>query len=97
MEASMTEKALKGIKVLEFASLASGPYCTKLLADLGAEVIKIEQPGAGDEARSRGPFKDDIPHPERSGLFVYLNTNKLGITLDPKTPTGKSIFLKLVK
>ena len=93
----MAEKALREARVLEYASLVSGPYCSKLLADLGAEVIKIERPGVGDEARRRGPFPDDIPHPERSGLFLYLNTNKKGITLDPKTQTGKRIFLELVK
>lgn len=93
----MPEKALEGIKVLEFASFVSGPYCSKLLADLGAEVIKVEEPEIGDEARRRGPYLDDIPHPEKSGLFLYLDTNKLSITLDPKTETGKKIFLELVK
>ena len=93
----MAENALGGVKVLEYASLVTGPYSSKLLADLGAEVIKIEGPGAGDEARRRGPFLGDIPHPERSGLFLYLNTNKLGITLDPETQTGKKIFLELLK
>jgi crotonobetainyl-CoA:carnitine CoA-transferase CaiB-like acyl-CoA transferase len=91
------EKALEGIKVLEFASFVSGPYCSKLLADLGAEVIKIEEPGIGDEARRRGPYLDDMPHPEKSGLFLYLNTNKLSVTLDPKTKTGKKVLLELVK
>ncbi len=93
----MEEKALAGVKVLELASLVSGPYCTKLLADLGAEVIKIEKPGVGDEARGRGPFPNDIPHPERSGLFLYLNTSKLGITLNLNTPTGKRAFNQLVE
>lgn len=93
----MTQKALTGIKVLEWAQLVSGPYCSKLLADLGAEVIKLEEPGKGDEARRREPFLNDIPHPERSGLFLYLNTNKLGITLDVKNPAGKKIFKQLVK
>ena len=93
----MSGKALEGVKVLEYAGFVSGPYCSKLLADLGAEVIKIEKPEAGDEARKRGPFPGDIPHPEKSGLFLYLNTNKLGVTLDPETTTGKGIFLELVK
>ena len=89
----MSKRALEEIKVLEFASFVSGPYCSKLLADLGAEVIKIEEPGVGDEARRRGPFPGDIPHPEKSGLFLNLNTNKKGITLKPDTMTGKKIFL----
>lgn len=93
----MKERALEGVKVIEYASLVAGPYCTKLVADLGARVIKIERPGVGDEARRRGPFPNDVPHPERSGLFLYVNTNKLGITLAPETSTGKEIFEALVK
>ncbi len=93
----MGKKALEGTKVLEYASFVSGPYCSKLLADLGAEVIKIERPGVGDKARERGPFPEDLPHPEKSGLFLYLNTSKKGITLDPKSTTGKKMFLELVK
>ena len=93
----MTGKALKGIKVLEYCSMMSGPYCAKLMADLGAEVIKIESPGTGDEARRSPPFPGDIPHQEKSGLFIYLNTNKLGITLDPQMPMGKKLFKELVK
>ena len=93
----MTPKALSGIKVLEFAEFVSGPYCAKLMADLGAEVIKIEKPGCGDEARRRGPFPGDVPDTEKSGLFLYLNTNKAGVTLDPSTNAGKKIFLDLVR
>lgn len=93
----MTEQALSGLKVVEYGSLISAPYCTKLMADLGAEVIKIEEPGLGDESRQHGPFPDDIPHPERSGLFLYLNTNKLGITLNPKNPTGRKLLKELLR
>ena len=92
----MSEAALAGVKVLEFCEMVSGPYCAKLLADLGAEVIKVERPVTGDQARGRGPFLHDTPHPERSGLFLYLNTNKLGVTLDPANEAGRSIFLELV-
>jgi crotonobetainyl-CoA:carnitine CoA-transferase CaiB-like acyl-CoA transferase len=92
----MSERALSHLKVLELCNLVSGPYCSKLLADLGAEVIKVERPGTGDEARRRGPFLDDHPHPERSGLFLYLNTNKLGITIDVTTASGRKIFGELV-
>lgn len=91
----MAEKALQGVKVIELAQFVAGPYCAKLLADLGAEVVKIEEPLIGDEARRRGPFLNDVPHPERSGLFLYLNTNKLGITLNIKTETGREIFKQL--
>jgi len=88
---------LAGVKVLEYAQFVAGPYCTKLLADLGAEVIKIEPPPMGDAARKREPFLKDVPHPERSGFFFYLNTNKLGVTLNPDTLNGRKIFLELVK
>jgi len=93
----MTEGALSGVKVVEYGRSISAPYCTKLMADLGAEVIKIEDPDSGDESRHHGPFLDDIPHPERSGLFIYLNTNKLGITLNVKTPTGNKLIKNLLK
>jgi CoA:oxalate CoA-transferase len=93
----VSAKALAGIRVLEYCQMVAGPYCTKLLADLGAEVIKIEKPGVGDESRKRAPFLNDIPHPERSGLFLYLNTNKLGITLNIENSAGKKVFTELAK
>ncbi|MDD5038861.1 MAG: CoA transferase [Dehalococcoidales bacterium] len=93
----MGKEALSGLKVLEYGEFISGPYCVKLLADLGAEVIKVEKPGSGDKARSWGPFPQDIPHPEKSGLFLYVNTNKLGVTLDVRTAAGGKIFRELVK
>jgi len=93
----MTTQALSGLKVIERGEFISGPYCGKLLADLGAEVIKIERPGLGDKARSHGPFPQDIPHPEKSGTFLYLNTNKLGVTLNVRSTTGAEIFKQLVK
>jgi len=77
--------------------MVAGPYCTRLMADLGAEVIKIEPPSYGDEARRSPPFVNDIPDTEGSGLFLYLNTNKLGITLDVATTTGRKLFLELIK
>jgi benzylsuccinate CoA-transferase BbsF subunit len=77
--------------------MVAGPYCTKLMADLGAEVIKIEPPSCGDTARRSPPFVNDIPDAEGSGLFLYLNTGKLGITLDVTTTTGRNIFFELAK
>jgi CoA:oxalate CoA-transferase len=93
----MSEQALSHLKVIELSNFVCGPYCTKLLADLGAEVIKIEPPGTGDMSRRRGPFLNDTPDPETSGLFLYLNTNKLSITLDIKTTTGRNILKELIK
>ena len=93
----MGEKALTGMKVLEYANFIAGPYCGKLLADLGAEVIKVEKPLVGDDARQYGPFPHDLPHPERSGLFLHLNTNKLSITLNVEAATGTEILKELLK
>ncbi len=92
----MVEGILSGVKAVEYCSSVAGAYCTKLFADLGAEVIKIEAHGLGDESRRQGPFLHDIPHPELSGLFLYLNTNKLGVTLDINSPIGKDIFKRLL-
>lgn len=89
-------KALAGLKVLELGDFISASYCTKLMADLGAEVIKIERPKVGDEARRHRPFKDNVPHPEGSGLFCYLNNNKRGITLDIESVKGKEILEDLL-
>ncbi len=97
MAGMMTEQALSGIKVLDLTHYIAGPYCTKLLADYGAEVTKIEKPGSGDGARRMGPFFGDSPHQEKSGLFLYLNTNKRGITLNLKSKAGIQIFKELVK
>ena len=93
----MKKQALSGVKVIEFSDYVCGPYCTKLLSTMGAEVIKVELPGLGDSARRWGPFPDDLPHPEKSGLFLFLNTNKYGITLDTETEAGLKIFKKLLE
>ncbi|MCP4753678.1 MAG: CoA transferase [Proteobacteria bacterium] len=93
----MRKKALGKAKVLEFCTRISGSYCAKVMADMGAEVIKIEAPQTGDDLRRSGPFSGDDPHPEKSGRFLFLNSNKLGVTLDPRQSTGKRIFRELVK
>lgn len=92
----MSEKVLGDIKVLEFATMVSGPYCGKLLADLGADVIKIEPP-EGDPARAFGPFPVSGPHLEKSGLFLYNNTSKRGVTLDLNVKQDLETFQKLIK
>jgi crotonobetainyl-CoA:carnitine CoA-transferase CaiB-like acyl-CoA transferase len=91
----MPEQALADVKVLDLTWHIAGPYCTKLLADYGADVIKVERPGGGDPSRRMGPFFRDDPHPEKSGLFLYLNTNKRGITLDLKSEAGKRSIREL--
>src|SRR5262245_5307313 len=90
-------QALAGLRVLEVAERVCGPYCGKLLASLGAEVIKAETPPEGDPSRRRGPFPGDIPHPERSGTFLYLNTGKKGITLNLAEPQGRVLLSDLAR
>jgi crotonobetainyl-CoA:carnitine CoA-transferase CaiB-like acyl-CoA transferase len=93
----MAKQAFAGVKVIEYANFISAPYCARLLADFGAEVIKVEEPGSGDQSRKRGPFPKDVPHPEKSGLFSYLNWNKLGVTLNLSESSGREIFRQLIK
>jgi CoA:oxalate CoA-transferase len=93
----MNQQALADVKVLEFSDFISGPYCGKLLSNQGAQVIKVEKPGLGDKARSWGPFPQNLPHPEKSGLFLFLNTNKSGVTLNADTAAGIKIFKELLK
>ncbi|MDD5223025.1 MAG: CoA transferase [bacterium] len=90
------DQPLSGISVLEFGPGFSGAYCAKLLADFGAEVIKVESP-EGDPARGRGPFAGNKPHPEKSGLFCLLNLNKYGVTLDCGKEGDRKIFRALAK
>jgi crotonobetainyl-CoA:carnitine CoA-transferase CaiB-like acyl-CoA transferase len=80
---------LAGLKVIELGDGTAGPYCAKLLADYGAEVVKIEAPD-GDSTRRRGPFPDAHADAEASGLFLYLNINKYGIKLDMRDATDRA-------
>ncbi len=94
VSAAESHGPLAGIRVLEVGGGVSGPFAAKLLADYGADVLKVEPP-KGDHARRHGPFPDDTPHPERSALFLYLNTNKRGIVLDLEQPDGRATFRRL--
>ncbi len=87
---------LSDLRVIEFGEFISAPYCSRLFADLGAKVIKVEPPDRGDMARSYGPFPGDLPHLEKSGLFIFLNTGKQSVTLNLKNPEGRKIFGKLL-
>ena len=88
---------LSDIKALDLSEGVSGPLCGKLLAGMGAEVIKIERPGTGDESRSLGPFPNDDPNLETSAAYLYMNMGKKGITLDIETDTGASILRQLAQ
>ena len=86
-------KALEGIKVLDLSRALAGPYCTMMLADMGAEVIKLEMPGVGDDSRSWGP-----PFVEgESAYFMSINRNKKSITLNMKSESSREIVTKLIK
>jgi crotonobetainyl-CoA:carnitine CoA-transferase CaiB-like acyl-CoA transferase len=86
---------LHGLRILDLTSGVAGPWCTKLLADYGADVIKVERPGTGDRSRGHGRFPGGVPHPEKSALFLWLNTSKRGVTLDIETATGRALLLRL--
>src|SRR5688572_16991478 len=84
--------ALHGITVLDLTRVLSGPYCTMMLADMGARVIKIEQPGKGDDTRGWGP-----PFiAGESAYFLSINRNKQSVTLDFKTPEGRAVLDRLL-
>ena len=87
---------LAGVRVVEWGNLVSAPFCGKVLGELGADVIKIEPPGTGDEGRTRGPFPGGVPHPERSGLFLFANLNKRGITLNVQSSEGRKALGRLL-
>ena len=81
---------------MEVAHSLSGAFCAKLLADQGANTIKVEPPGWGDPARREPPFINGVSDPEASSIFLAFNTNKRGITLDIEQPQGRELLLRLV-
>ena len=85
---------LAGIRVIDLSRGVTGPYATKLLADFGADVLKVEPPG-GDPARRHGPFPGDVSDPEQSGLFLNLNTNKRSFVLDLTGPDASNTVIRL--
>ena len=82
---------LSGITIIDLSRILAGPYCTLLLAETGARVIKVEPPGQGDDARQYGPFKNG-----KSAYFVSVNRGKESIALDLKSPDGREIFERLL-
>lgn len=85
-------KPLDGIRVIDLTRVLSGPYCTMLLADMGAEVIKVEQPGTGDDSRAYPPFQSGI-----SAYYANLNRNKKSVALNLKDPKAKEVLFGLIK
>lgn len=93
--ANAEEGPLAGLKVLELGEGVAVPYCAKLLADLGADVVKVEAPGVGDESRMWGPPVDGALDPERSGAFLYLNTSKRSVCIDLESEQGQQDLRQL--
>ena len=88
--------ALSDLRIIDLSSNVAGPLCAKMFADFGADVIKVESPLGIDEARNLGPFADKDEKIETSGMYLYLNTNKRGITLDLDSNQGSSLLRELV-
>lgn len=86
------KQALKGLKVVDLSQVLAGPYCTMVLADMGAEVIKIEKYPNGDDTRTMGPFVNEESH-----MYMMVNRNKKGVCLNLKTPEGLALFKELIQ
>ncbi len=93
----MTDRALGHLRVIELSDRVAGIFCTKFLADFGADVIKIERPVAGDPARRADPYQDDRFDNEAGGLHLFLDTNKKSVTLNAGTATGAIILQALLE
>jgi len=88
---------LRGINVLDISEGVAGPFCAKLLSDMGADVIKVERPGSGDSMRREGPFLNELSDPEMSPSFFFFNTGKRSIELDMYKEESKSTLHKLIQ
>src|SRR5260370_8865387 len=88
----MSEGALAGVRVLEVGNFRAAPFCTLQLADLGADVVKVENPDGGDQVRTTAPFLEG-----ESSSFIRLNRNKRSLALDLKAPDGKELFRNLAR
>ena len=91
----MNVGSLAGVKVIDLTRMLAGPFCTAMLADHGADVIKIEPP-QGDMTRGLGPFRDDDDVHDHGGYFASINRNKRSVVLDLKQRDAREILLKLV-
>src|SRR5215472_3532306 len=96
MNPSEISGALQDVRVIDMTRMLSGPFCTMLLADQGAEVIKIES-FDGDTSRGHGPYRDDDPQHAFGGYFQSINRNKKSIVLDLKDPQCRDVVRRLVK
>ena len=85
----MVASALGKFRVIDLSTEIAGPYAGRLFADYGSDVVKVEPVSGGDPARKMGPFHQDDPHPEKCLLFLCLNCNKRGVTLNLETDAGE--------
>ncbi len=92
---AVIQSALEGVTVLDLTHYIAGPVATRLLAEYGADVIKVERRDGGDGSRRAGPFPGDEPHPEKSALFLHLNRGKRSVTLDLKEARGVEVVKRL--
>lgn len=86
------KQALQGMRVVDLTQVLAGPYCTMVLGDMGADVIKVEKAGGGDDTRKMGPYIN-----EESYMYMMVNRNKRGMCLDLKTPEGLAVFKELIR
>jgi CoA:oxalate CoA-transferase len=89
-------RPLDGVRVVGFEQQIAAPYCTMILADQGAEVVKIERPGKGDPAREMAPIKRNDAGEKNSGYYLRFNRNKKSLTLDVTRPEGQAVYKDLV-
>ncbi|MDI9917536.1 CoA transferase [Rhodococcus sp. IEGM 1379] len=92
-----SRQALQDLRILDLSRWVAGEYATKMFADFGADVVKIEKPGTGSLTRSWGPFPGDVPDQERSALFLHLNTNKKSLALDLESDSDREVLLGLIE
>jgi crotonobetainyl-CoA:carnitine CoA-transferase CaiB-like acyl-CoA transferase len=90
------EPALAGVRVVELGSGVAAPFCARLLADQGADVVKVEPPGRGDTSRGRGPFATGSPHRDTGALFLTLNTGKRSVAIDATSASGRQLLRRLL-
>src|SRR3954471_14258077 len=93
----MEKQALEGVRVLDLSRLLPGGFCSLLLADFGAEVLKVEDTGMGDYIRWSPPYYEGAEDSAKSALYLALNRNKRSIRLNLKSEEGRQILLKLVR
>ena len=90
------KESSSNLRVVEIGQGISAPYCTKLLVDIGADVLKIEYPGTGDFLRSIGSFPDNLSDPTKGALFEYLNAGKSSAVLDLSLETDVKVLLEAI-